>query len=476
MAKNSLTQGLKQTTKFAPSQIQFMKLLQLPTLFLEQRLKEELEKNPVLEEGENIDHERLEDIVRQEDEGESTSSYMSDEYEYKRIRRRNNEARVEAGDIYSSGTTLYEDLLSQLYMTDLSADDMLIGEQIIGNIDEHGYLTRSTDAIADDFLFYRSKEVSTQQIDKVLSVIQTFEPAGIGARDLRECLLLQIERRKDKADDTTLQILNSETYFNMFKNKQYQPLMQKLLIDKPTLDKSIKYISSLNPKPAYSNSKTIHENLYIVPDFLVWNNNGKVEFSLNKVREHSLFISSYYSDLLNKTMKKENKTQSDKDTITFIKSNMDSANEFISALSRRDDTLCKVMAAIIKYQYSYFLEGDIDKLKPMRLEDIAKMTDNDISTVSRVTMKKYAQTHFGTFLLKDFFSNAMADNSGQIVSADTIKSKLKQLIDNEDKHKPLTDDRLVVILEKEGYKLARRTVAKYRAAMDIPVARLRKVL
>lgn len=476
MASNSLGQKMKQTTKFAPSQIQFMKLLQLPTLFLEQRLKEELEKNPVLEEGDNIDHESLEDIVRQEDEFSSPSAYMSDEFEYKRIRRRDNELRVEAGDIYSSGTTLYEDLLSQLYMSDLSEESLVIGEQIIGNIDEHGYLTRSTDAIADDFLFYRNIEVSKQEVDDVLAVIQTFEPAGIGARDLRECLILQVKRKKMEKNDLLLQILNNETLFNMFKNKQYQNLLQKLSTEKDVLDKTIKEISSLSPKPANSNSKTIHDNVYIVPDFIVWNNEGKVEFALNKIRKHSLFISSYYSNLLNKTIQKEKKTASDKETINFIKENMDSANEFISALSRRDDTLSKVMAAIIKFQYSYFLEGDIDKLKPMRLEDIAKMTDNDISTISRVTTKKYAQTHFGTFLLKDFFSNALEDNSGQIVAADTIKSKLKQLIDEEDKRKPLTDDILVGILEKEGYKLARRTIAKYRMAMNIPVARLRKKL
>lgn len=475
MVNNSLTQKMKQTTKFAPSQIQFMKLLQLPSLSLEQRLKEELEKNPVLEEGENIDHESIEDLVKQEDDS-SINSYMSDEFEYKRIKRRNNELRVEAGEIYSAGTTLYDDLLSQLYMTDLSEEEMLIGEQIIGNIDDHGYLTRSVDAIADDFLFTRGMEVEEEQVSKVLQVIHTFEPIGIGARDLRECLSLQIDRVKTENTDLARRILDNENYFNLFKNKQYQLLLPKLSVETEELDKAIKQISALNPKPGASSSKTIHDNLYIVPDFLVWNNNGKVEFSLNKIHEHSLFISSYYSNLLNETQSKDKKTASDKDTISFIKENIDSANEFISALSRRDDTLSKVMAAIIKFQYSYFLEGDIEKLKPMRLEDIAKMTDNDISTVSRVTMQKYAQTHFGTFLLKDFFSNALEDNSGKIVSSDTIKSKLKQLIDEEDKRKPLTDDSLVEILGKEGYKLARRTVAKYRMALNIPVARLRKKL
>lgn len=491
MISNSLTTKLQ--TKFAPAQIQFIKLLQLPLQSLDQRIKEELEKNPVLEEDYEKQTEDLQKVNEEDNEDYNLSLYFQDDdlADYKKsIKRNNNENRVEAGNIFSSGNTFYEDLLSQLSMLDVSDKEKEIGKNIIGNIDENGYLTRSTEAIANDYFFANNEEISDKEVENVLKKIQSFDPAGVGARDLRESLVIQLkkniqnknESQKESVttltirEEIALKILENVSYFDMFKNKQYQTLKQKLKTSTEDLDSAISLIRSLNPKPAVSNSNTVFENIYITPDFFVWNNNGKVEFQLNRSYSHSLKISSYYSDMLEKYRHTKKKNTSEKQAFNFIKEKMDDANEFISALDKREDTLSKVMGAIIKFQYSYFLEGDIDKRKPMRLVDISLLTDCDVSTISRVASNKYAQTHFGTFLLKDFFSNALEDSQGNIVSSDTVKSLMVELINNEDKKRPLTDDKIVVLLKEKGYDLARRTVAKYRDLLSIPVARLRKTL
>ncbi|MDO5760444.1 MAG: RNA polymerase factor sigma-54 [Bacteroidota bacterium] len=489
MISNSLTTKLQ--TKFAPAQIQFMKLLQLPLQSLDQRIKEELEKNPVLEEDYNKQTEDLQKVSGEDSDDYNLSLYFQDDdlADYKKsIKRNNNENRVEAGNIFSSGSTFYEDLLSQLSMLDLSDQEKEIGKNIIGNIDENGYLTRSTEAIANDYFFANNEEISKQEVEKVLKKIQTFDPAGVGARDLRESLIIQLNKliqneietkqelspEQEKINHIALKILENHSYFEMFKNKQYPILKQKLKIENECLDSALSLIKSLNPKPAISNSNTVFENIYITPDFFVWNNDGRVEFQLNKSYSHSLKISSYYASMLEKYRETKKKNNSEKQAFNFIKEKMDSANEFISALDKREDTLSKVMAAIIKFQYSYFLEGDIDKRRPMRLVDISLLTGCDVSTISRVASNKYAQTHFGTFLLKDLFSNALEDSKGNIVSSDTVKSLIVELINNENKQKPLTDDKIVLLLKEKGYDLARRTVAKYRDLLNIPVARLRK--
>jgi len=488
MISNSLTTKLQ--TKFSPAQIQFMKLLQLPLQSLDQRIKEELEKNPVLEEDDSKQTEDLQKITEEDNENYNLSLYMQDDdlADYKKsVKHNDNENKIEAGNIFSSGSTFYEDLLSQLSTLELSDKEREIGKNIIGNIDENGYLTRSTQALASDYFFSNNQEISTEKVEEILKKIQNFEPAGIGARNLRESLFIQLSKyiqtknensdkpvTANKIESITLKILHEETYFEMFKNKHYQSLRQKLKISNEDLDAAISLIKSLNPKPAYSNDNNIFENIYITPDFFVWNNNGKVEFQLNKSYSHSLKISSYYSNMLNKYKKTKKKNDSDKQAFNFIKEKMESANEFISALDKRENTLSKVMGAIIKFQYSYFLEGDMDKRKPMRLADISLLADCDISTVSRVASNKYAQTHFGTFLLKDFFSNALEDSQGNMVSSDTVKSLIIELVNNEDKKRPLTDDKIVLLLKEKGYDLARRTVAKYRDMLNIPVARLRK--
>ncbi|MBR1770051.1 MAG: RNA polymerase factor sigma-54 [Bacteroidales bacterium] len=469
-------------TKFAPSQIQFMKLLQLPLQSLDQRIKEELEKNPVLEEDYQKQTEDIQKLGDDDSEDYHLSMYFQDDdlADYKRaVRRNSSEHRVEAGNIFSSGSTFYEELLSQLSMLDLTAQEQEIGEDIVGNIDGNGYLTRSVEAIADDYFFAHNEEVPVKTVSNVLKKIQSFDPAGVGARDLKESLLIQlrkITKSPDKDHNLALKILENNTYFEMFKNKQYQNMMLKMKVNRDDLDRAVNIIKSLNPKPAVSNNNTVFENIYITPDFLIWNNNGRIEYQLNKSYTHSLRISNYYSEMLEKYRSTKKKTDSDRQAFNFIKEKMDSANEFITALDKRDDTLSNVMSAIIKFQYSYFLEGDIDKRKPMRLVDISDMTGCDVSTVSRVASNKYAQTHFGTFLLKDFFSNALEDSGGNIVSSDTVKSLIIELINGEDKKKPLTDDKIVVLLKEKGYDLARRTVAKYRDILNIPVARLRKSL
>lgn len=475
MISNSLTTKLQ--TKFTPAQIQFMKLLQLPLQSLDQRIKEELEKNPLLEENEQKTTEDLQSMEQQDNDEETMSLYFQDDdpADYKHSIRKNDTPKVEAGNIFSGGSTFYEDLNMQLSMSDLSEKEKEVGREIIGNIDENGYLTRSTEAISDDYFFAHNEEIDLKTVEKVLEKIQSFEPCGVGARDLKESLLLQI-KKVPKPDAVALKILSNNTYFEMFKNKQYQNILQKMKITRESLDSALEQIKSLNPKPASSNSNTIYDNVYITPDFIVWNNNGRVEFQLNKIYNHSLKINSYYCEMFDKYKKLKKKTEDQRQTVNFIKEKMDSANEFISALDNRDNTMSNVMAAIIKFQYSYFLEGNIDKRKPMRLVDISTMAGCDISTVSRVASNKYAQTHFGTLLLKEFFSNALEDSKGNIVSSDTVKSLLVEMIEKEDKKKPLTDDKIVALLKEQGYVLARRTVAKYRDMLDIPVARLRKTL
>ena len=465
MVSNSLTTKMQQ--KFAPSQIQYMKLLQLPSSQLEDRIKEEIEKNPLLEEEEKKEEPIEIPRVKTDTNG--------------RVRTKNAEKKTEGfkedpGSFNAFEASMYDNLMEQLGFADLTDTEFEIGKEIIGNINENGYLTRSTDAIADDFYFSHSEEISANQVEKVLKEIQGFDPAGVGARDLNECLTLQIQRTrlKGKEIDLAKKIILNPNLFEYFKNKQYVQLLAKLSCSEEELEKAENIIRQLNPKP-FSGNEGVYENLYITPDFYIWNNDGKIEFQLTKPFNKSLKLSSHYLNML-EDLKQSGNTRDNKQAIAFIKERMDSANEFMTALARRDDTLNNVMAAIIKFNYVYFLDGDIDKLKPMRLVDIAQMTGNDISTISRVASNKYAQTHFGLFLLKKFFSNAVEDGEGNQISSDTVKNAIEKIIAKENKQKPYTDDKIVELLRAEGYVLARRTVAKYRDLLHIPVARLRKTI
>lgn len=465
MISNSMTTKLQQ--KFAPSQIQFMKLLQMPSSSLEDRIKEELEKNPLLEEEEKKDIPLEVPVVKTDATGRVRNL---------NIDKKSERFKVDPGSYNAAQDSMYEMLMQQLrfaHITDLQQE---IGKEIVGNINDNGYLTRTTDAIADDFFFSHNIEISKQQVEQVLKIIQTFDPAGVGARDLQECLTLQIDRTHIKSEPVELakQIIKNNSYFEMFKNRHYKLLLNKIGCTPSLLSQAEEVIKKLNPKPS-SGSEGLYDTVYIVPDFLVWNNEGKVEFQLTKTFEKSLKLSPYYIKMLD-NLKKDATNADNKQAINFIKERMDSANEFMSSLMRRDETLKMVMGAIIKFQYAYFLDGDIDKLKPMRLVDIANMTGNDVSTISRVSRNKYAQTHFGLFQLKQFFSNAVEDTNGNQISSDTIKNIIVSHIEKEDKKHPLTDDNLSEILKQEGYNLARRTVAKYRDSLNIPVARLRRGL
>ncbi|MBR1627470.1 MAG: RNA polymerase factor sigma-54 [Bacteroidales bacterium] len=465
MVSNSLTTKLQQ--KFAPSQIQYMKLLQLPSSQLEDRLKEEIEKNPLLEEEEKKEEQIEIPHIKTDTNG--------------RVRTKNAEKKTEQfktdpGSFNSQEASMYENLMEQLGLVDLPELEYEIGKEIIGNINDNGYLTRTADAIVDDFFFSHSVEISQQQVEKILRVIQNFDPAGVGARDLNECLQIQIRRTKleGKEIDLARRIILNESLFDMFKNKQYVQLLGKLSCSEEELEKAENVIRGLNPKP-YSGSEGIYDTVYVTPDFYVWNNNGKVEFQLTKTFNRSVKLSPHYLNML-ESLQKDSKKKENKEAIAFIKGRIDAANEFMTALSRRDETLTKVMAAVIKFNYAYFLDGDITKLKPMRLIDIARMTDNDISTISRFASNKYAQTHFGLFQIKRFFSNAVEDGEGNQIASDTIKEAIAKIIADEDKKKPLTDDKIVELLKNEGYLIARRTVAKYRDMLNLPVARLRKTI
>ena len=476
MISNRILQRLQQ--KLSPQQIQLMKLLQLPTIALEQRIKNEIEQNPTLEEDDStVEDESIDNIEDNQEGDDEENDVFGDEDMFPNdddiVSYKNNDGseKTDKNQLFVSETSFHEDLISQLQLKPLSELEMIIGLEIIGNIDESGYLSRSIESIVDDFLFRHNIEVEVKQIEDVLSIIQTFDPIGVGARDLQECLLIQLNKKeKTKAISLAKKVIKK--CFEYFKKKQYNFIAQRLNCSEEELQEAIDEIIKLNPKPGNSLSTDVDSSIPIIPDFIVWMQNQKVDFQVNSYGNHKLKTSNYYENLL-KTVSQSN-SPSDKETATFLREKLESANIFIDALNRRSDTLYLIMKAIIKYQYEYFLEGDIQKLKPMRLVDIAEMVDLDISTISRVVSNKYAQTHFGIYKLKDFFSNFMLNEQGEQISTDKIKDEIVSIIKNEDKSNPLTDDKLVEMLKDKGYSIARRTVSKYRETLNIPVARLRK--
>ena len=455
-----------------------MKLLQLPTIALEQRIKNEIEQNPTLEEDDSpVEDESIDNIEDNKEGDDEENDVFGDEDMFPNdddiVSYKNNDGseKTDKSQLFVSETTFHEDLISQLQLKPLSELEMIIGLEIIGNIDESGYLNRSIESIVDDFLFRHNIEVTVKEIEDVLAIIQTFDPIGVGARDLQECLLIQLNKKeKTKAISLAKKVIKK--CFEYFKKKQYNFIAQRLNCSEEELQEAIDEIIKLNPKPGNSLSTDVDSSIPIIPDFIVWMQNQKVDFQVNSYGNHKLKTSNYYENLL-KTVSQSN-SPSDKETATFLREKLESANIFIDALNRRSDTLYLIMKAIIKYQYEYFLEGDIQKLKPMRLVDIAEMVDLDISTISRVVSNKYVQTHFGIYKLKDFFSNFMLNESGEQISTDKIKDEIISIIKNEDKSNPLTDDKLVEMLKDKGYSIARRTVSKYRETLNIPVARLRK--
>lgn len=466
-----------------------IKLLEIPTIQLEQRIKKELVENPALED-ENLNNDTAEDSDDDlpEDKDNDNEEFSIEEYlkdddipSYK-LATSNYSRNDEKREIpFSIGSTFLEYLESQLGLRKLDDKQKILSEYIIGNIDEDGYLRREIYAIVDDIAFVRNVTTDEEELMEILDIIQDFDPPGVGARDLQECLLLQIER-KDFSGQNGKNVKLAEKIlrnnFREFTKKHYQKIIGKLNITEDQLKGAIDEIIKLNPKPGSAHSdphnKTLHQ---IVPDFILENNEGDLQLSLNSWNAPYLKVNRTYADMLISFSKSKNKkSKQQRDTISFVKQKLDSARWFIDAIRQRQTTLILTMKAIIDYQHDYFFEGDEKKLKPMILKDIADITDLDISTVSRVANSKHIQTHFGIFSLKYFFSESMQTNTGEEVSSREIKKILEECISSENKRKPLTDEKLAKILQEKNYLIARRTVAKYREQLNIPVARLRKEL
>ncbi|MFO7844568.1 MAG: RNA polymerase factor sigma-54 [Bacteroidales bacterium] len=486
MLKQSLQQKLLQ--KLSPQQIQMIKLLEIPTIQLEQRIKKELEENPVLEEGK--DEEELlndpeedfgDDSIDNDSDEFSLDDYINDEDTPSYKLSVNNYSKDDKReDIpYSVGTSFHEHLQNQIGLRNLSEKEEMLALYLIGNIDDDGYVRRKIEAIVNDLAFSQNIETDEDELLEVLKVIQDMEPVGVGARTLQECLLLQIDNKNQEIPEIQLARKILKYYFLEFTKKHYEKIITRLNISEEELKNAVNEILKLNPKPGSSYSESQSQTVQtIVPDFILDNKDGELQLSLNAKNVPDLRLNSTYTDMLKgyAQKRKDQKTQNDKEAISFVKQKLDSAKWFIDAIKQRQNTLMLTMNAIIEYQYNYFLEGDESQLKPMILKDVAERTGLDISTISRVANSKYVQTHFGIYPLKYFFSEGLQTDSGDEVSSREIKSILRNCVENEDKKKPLTDDKLTNILKEKGYRIARRTVAKYREQLNIPVARLRKEL
>ena len=481
MLKQRLQHKLLQ--KLSPQQIQMIKLLEIPAIQLEQRIKKELEENPVLEEGNEepfAEQEEAKEEQGDQQEEFSLEDYMQDDeipsYRFNAQNYSSDDKREEIP--FSMGSSFREQLKSQLGLRKLTDEEEILAEYVLGNIDDDGYLRRELEAIADDLAFSTGLEASYEALHAVLMLIQEFDPAGIGARNLQECLLLQIERKDLENPVTLLAQKILKNHFEEFTNKHYEKILQRLNIQEDELKAALEEILRLNPKPGGamgdSQIKSFH---HIVPDFILEENENVLQLYLNSNNVPELRLSRTYSDMFESySANKASASKDEKDAITFVKQKLDSAKWFIDAIRQRQNTMLLTMNAILDYQESYFYEGDETRMRPMILKDIADKTDLDISTISRVVNSKYIQTHFGIYPLKYFFSEGMLTESGEEVSTREIKKILQGCIENEDKRKPLTDDRLSAILNEKGYHIARRTVAKYREQLGLPVARLRKEL
>lgn len=486
MLKQQLQQKLLQ--KLSPQQIQLMKLIQLPTLALEQKIKEEIETNPALDEGSETDSNEDDEFDYDQDLNESSDEsndaddinvdeYLSDdEVPDYRLQANNYSKDDEDSKVpITGGISFHEYLISQLATFSFNNQDRQIAEYLVGNIDDDGYIRRELRAIVDDLAFTQNIFVEEDELEKVLSQVQEMDPAGVGARNLKECLALQLER---KAPTYHVRLASEiiKDHFDEFTKKHYEKLIVRLDIDEEDLKLAIEEIVRLNPKPGNSSSNSSGDLQVVIPDYTITINEGELELSLNSRNAPELNVSREYKDMLEtyKDTNKKNKAQ--KDAALFVKQKLDSAKWFIEAIRQRQQTLMITMSAIMEYQKEYFFTGDERKLRPMILKDIADEIGMDISTVSRVASNKYVSTPYGTFLIKQFFSESMKNEAGEDVSTREIKKILEDSIGEEDKHRPLTDDKLAALLKEKGYPIARRTVAKYREQLDIPVARLRKEL
>ncbi len=513
------------TQKLSPQQIQFIKLLQIPTAELQARIEEELESNPALEDNRDNDFEKDKEKERErdkeskenedfdndfkddynddynssntsEDYSEEFNDYNDDANEYE------NDSNVDAISIdeylrqddngyqYQDNnyredekempimmhSSLNDTLMGQLGFLRLTDTDEKIGEQIIGSLDNDGYLRRSLAAIVNDLAFAQNIEVEEKRVEEILREIQLFEPAGIGARDLKECLILQLERKVSENMLAELAIRLLDDCFEEFTKKHYDKIAKKLDFEPEELKEVIQIILKLNPKPGENSTSFTNTSQYLIPDFILKNDNGKLDVMLNSKNAPELRVNSSYADMLDTYSKSNKKDKNIRETVSFVKQKLDSAKWFIDAIKQRQQTLLRTMNAIIEYQYEFFQDGDESKFRPMILKDIADKIGMDISTISRVANSKAIQADFGIFPLKYFFSEGISTDAGEDVSSREVKFVLKEMVDNEHKKKPLSDDKLEKMLKSKGYQIARRTVAKYREQLNIPVARLRKKL
>jgi RNA polymerase sigma-54 factor len=477
-------QQLKQQQRLSPQQIQTIRMLELPALEIEERIKSELDENPVLEEGkeyadgQDSDYDAGNDDAGNQspDEDLSFGDYRNEDDipAYKLTEISNREERRETV-LFNSEQSLSDYLLQQLQLNDLSVRERKISEYIIGNIDGDGYLRRDISSIVDDVAFQSGEEISTAELEETLKIIQDLDPPGIGARNLQECLILQLEKRKQtRATVLAIEILTN--CFEDFTRKHYDKIQKTMEINEEQVKAVVREITSLNPKPGsnWDDSMTAIMN-HIIPDFTVETNNGEITLTLNNRGIPDLRISREYSDMLKDYMaRKANRTPEMRDAILFVKQKLDAARGFIDAVRQRQETLQRTMETIIAMQEPFFLTGDESRLNPMILRDVAQRTGYDISTISRVSSSKYVQTNFGIYPLKFFFSESTQTKDGETVSTRKIKRIIMEEIDAENKQKPVTDAELTAILNAKGYRIARRTVAKYREQMGIFVARMRK--
>jgi len=473
----------KLSQKLSPQQIQLMKLIQLPTQAFEQRLKQELEENPALENGkEETENEENEfddlyedDNDRIEAEDINIDEYLSDD-EIPDYRTQVNNYSADDDDKtipYAAGISFNQHLINQLNTVYLSDDEWAIAEFLVGSVDESGYIRRPITDIIDDLAFTQNIYTDVESVEKILKIAQELDPPGVCARSLEECLIIQLYR-KEVAPSIELAISILKTSFDQFTKKHYKKLIQKHGITEDQLKKAISEIEKLNPKPGGSyagNNKSIE---HIVPDFSIKIVEGELELLLNGRNAPELHVSRQYNNMLEGYKNSKDKSKSQKDTVLFIKQKLDAAKWFIDAIKQRQQTLFVTMNAIMQYQQEYFITGDERKLRPMILKDIADIINMDVSTISRVANSKYVDTPYGTKLIKEYFSESMKNEQGEDVSTKEIKKILETVINEEEKKKPLTDDKLATILKEKGYPIARRTVAKYREQLNIPVARMRK--
>jgi RNA polymerase sigma-54 factor len=484
MLKQRLQQKLLQ--KLSPQQIQMIKLLEVPTLQIEQRIKKELEENPALEEGTEDepgpDEENVEEQF-EEEEGKDDEEFTLDDYiqedeipEYRLQSNNYSKDDDKKAEIpFSAGSSFHEYLESQLGLRELNEKQKILGEYILGNIDEDGYLRRDLINIVDDLAFLQNVTTTEAELEEVLEIIQDLEPSGVGARTLRECLLLQLDKRDLTQPHVQLARTIIDLHFEEFSKRHYDKIISRLGISEIDLKSAIDEVLKLNPKPGgvYNDpfSKIAQP---IIPDFILEHSEDGFDLHLNSRNLPELHLSSAYSEMLQAYSRDKSNKKEMKEAVLFVKQKIDSAKWFIDAIKQRQNTLLLTMNAILEYQQEYFIDGDETKLRPMILKDVAEMTGLDISTVSRVANSKYIQTHFGIFPLKFFFSEGLQTDSGEEVSTREIKRILQDCIENEQKRRPLTDERLTEILQEKGYQIARRTVAKYREQLNIPVARLRR--